>query len=213
MRLLLLLLLSALLPGPLLAQSTPPAASPWFVGLKLGTGAGNISIQTADFVPPWTKFTGGVSLGRRLQMPGGSPALQLDALLERRGNRPWQSRDASNAQLFLPLYLRTGQPATRVHAVVGAGPSFALTSLNAPGDNADGVRVLPVEATALLGLEVRLLPLRRTEATLALTYRQGLTPAEVDNGYLRFGALQESAYYAVWLGATLNVYLHPLVKK
>jgi len=207
MRLLLLLLVSALLPGPLLAQSTPPAASPWFVGLKLGTGAGNISSWKASFVPPWTKFTGGVSVGCRLK-PSGGPALVMDALLERRKNRPWQSPDASNAQLFLPLYLRTGQPATRVHVLMGAGPSFALTDRQAPDSYTIRVKVLPVEAAILLGLEVRLLPLRRTETTLAINYWQGVTPAVVDNGTKFAVMTKDYDYYSTWLGATLNVYLH-----
>ena len=69
-----------------------------------------------------------------------------------------------------------------------------------------------VEATALAGLEVRLLPLRRAETTLALTYRRSLTAAQEARRYSPGGhSFAEKDYY-YWLGATLNVYLHPAAR-
>jgi hypothetical protein len=205
MRLLVLVLLVALVPKAQ-AQATTPPLSRWNVGLKLGTGAGYYSDRSFDDPSTRRAHTGGLSVGYRFGLLEGRPTAQADVLLERRSARPWQPREAMNTALFVPLYLRTGQAAARVHVLLGAGPTFWLSSPSSPYG---GLYAYPVEATALLGAEVRLLPLRRYETTLALTYRGGLSPSTSQGFRSIWGGINTQQDRYGWLGATLNVYFQP----
>ncbi|WP_210513676.1 hypothetical protein [Hymenobacter terricola] len=216
MRLAFLLLLAA---WPAMAQAQAPASnlpapatSRWSFGLKLGTGASYSSADGSGQHHPWSAYTGGLSGGYGFAAAGGFLNLQADALLERRPARPWQAFSASNAVLFVPFYLRTDRPAARVHLLLGGGPTFWLTGRAVP-DNRTGVYAThPVEATGLLGFEVRLLPFGRYETTVALAYRPSLTPALVSYGHSSGGHAFEDYDTHSWFGATLNVYFHPAVR-
>ena len=194
---------------PAQAQTQPTAISPWNIGLKLGSGAGYYS---ADTNHPWTAYTGGLTGGYSFTLAGAALTLQADALLERRRAQPWQA-SGSNTALFLPLYLRTGLAASRVHVLLGGGPTVALSGTAVPDAQAPFYFTYRTEATGLAGLEVRLLPLGSYETTLALTYRQSLTPTLVQYRHSLGGTPYQETTTHSWFGATLNVYLHPAAKR
>jgi hypothetical protein len=189
-----------------------PTISRWNVGLKLGSGLG-YSNGSRDAAQPWTAFTGGLTAGYR---PGSSnfmSTLQADVLLERRPARPWQTGPAQNLTLFVPFYLRTDPAAARLHLLLGGGPTFWLRGQQVPGDQRADYATRAVEATVLVGLEVRLLPLRFCETTLGLTYRLSMTPDLLRYRSSLGGISYTDEYKHRWLGATLNVYLHPSVSR
>lgn len=185
----------------------PGHPAPYKIGLKLGSGVGYINNTEAP--PTWTAFTGGLSVAYRPERANFFSSIQLDALLERRTARPWQPADANNLALFVPLYLRTDPDKDWFHLIVGAGPTFWLSGQAVPHDQTFSYATRTVEATLLTGVEVRVLPLGRYETTLALTYRFSLTPDLVRTRYSPAGAATQDEYKHRWIGATLNVYLHP----
>lgn len=216
MRLAFLLPVLAALPSAQ-AQTTSqppsaPAASRWNFGLKLGAGTSYHNNGDPTQKHPLTAYTGGVSGGYSFPLTGGFFNLQADALLERRGARPWQTPAANNVVLFTPIYLRTDRPAARVHFLLGGGPTVWLSSRTVPDEHTNNYGAYQVQPIALLGFEIRLLPLSSYETSLALTYRAGLTPASV---YYRSAA--SGGHYTEydsnsWFGATVNVYFHPVAR-
>lgn len=200
----------ALGPGPSPAPGggfRPGHPAPYKIGLKLGSGVGYINNTEAP--PTWTAFTGGLSVAYRPERANFFSSIQLDALLERRTARPWQPADANNLALFVPLYLRTDPDKDWFHLIVGAGPTFWLSGQEVPRDQSYSYATRAVEATLLTGVELRVLPLGRYETTLALTYRFSLSPDLVRTRYSPTGAATQDEYKHRWIGATLNVYLHP----
>lgn len=194
--------------GPALAgPGRPGHPAPYKLGLKLGSGQGYLNSQAAP--AGLGAYTGGLSVAYRPGRATFFSTVQLDALLERRAPRPWQSAGANNVALFVPLYLRTDPDHAWFHLLVGAGPTFWLTGHAVPPDQRYTYATRAVEATLLTGLEVRVLPLGRYETTLALTYRFSLTPDLTRTRYAPSGAATRDDYRHRWLGLTLNAYLHP----
>lgn len=191
------------------AQAPIPTASRWNAGLKLGTGVSRYDSDNSVGPHPWTAFTGGLTGGYTFAPAHGFLTLQADALLERREARPWQTASATNAVLFVPVYLRTDPAVARVHFLLGGGPIIWLAGRTPPADQARHYDTPAVEATALLGVEVRLRSANCPETTLALTYRRGLTPALTRHRSSSGGHRYDEEEVHYWLGATLNVYFHP----
>ena len=119
-------------------------------------------------------------------------------------------------RLFVPLYLRTGPPAGRVHLLAGAGPTFLL------GHPDPDAAYYPhrAEFTGLLGVEVRLMPWHRYETTLGLrvhvpltpTYAYGYPDAYTNQGtYVTYEARRGG--FARWFGFTLGTTLYPAASR
>lgn len=116
----------------------------------------------------------------------------------------------------MPLYLRTGPPAGRVHLLAGAGPTFLL------GHPDPDAAYYPhrAEFTGLLGVEVRLMPWHRYETTLGLrvhvpltpTYAYGYPDAYTNQGtYVTYEARRDG--FARWFGFTLGTTLYPAASR
>ncbi|MDO7845394.1 hypothetical protein Q5H92_03425 [Hymenobacter sp. M29] len=116
-------------------------------------------------------------------------------------------------RLFVPLYLRTGTPASVLHGLLGAGPVLALFR-SAP-DAAYSPRA--AELALLLGAEVRLAPWHRYETTFGLRLRASLTPS-YEYSYPVYYTTSQGAHVAAesrdvgfspWLGFTLATTFYP----
>lgn len=179
------------------------------VGLKAGTGYEFVTPDPTS--PPLNTpsyYTGGVTGGYLVNLLGVAATLQADLLLTRRAASPWQTSAARNASLFVPIYVRTGTAAQRVHYLLGGGPSFWASGGTVPGRVLGRYATHPAEITSLVGVEARLLPLGLYETTVALTYRHSFSPALIEYRGPAGAPTESHAEYFSWLGATLNVYLH-----
>ena len=131
----------------------------WYAGLSAGFG-------------PY-----GVKVGRTFLMPSGYFSVQASVLVGRLWDERFSYALGQNAGLFVPVQLRTGGPATRVHALLGGGAVWWIKGREATRQ-AYGTRAAPPLIAMLApGVEARLLPLSRYEITLSAMYYVQLTPA------------------------------------
>lgn len=223
MRLLLLIALGGLTARLASAQApAPPLASQWGWGIRAGIGQGSGQYRNGsgqDNITHPIEGLFGLLATRYFARPRAS--LNLEALA---GVQPvyvsflqgnvypnYQPQTLHQWRLFLPLYLRTGTPASRLHLLAGAGPTFR------PGLTSDAAYYShPVELTFLLGAEARLTPFRRYETTLGLRVHVPFTSAYA-YGYPTFYTSQgiyvsTTAWQEVntpWVGLTLGTTLYP----
>ena len=201
-----------LLAGTVQAQNIDPQLLPpgrrWNVGLKGGTGL-EFTPAGATTVPPanLSYFTGGITGGYLLARTLLLLTLQADVLITNRSARPWQSPGTHNGSLFVPIYLRTGQPKERLHLLLGAGPMLWLSGGERPANFTGRYATHPAELTGVMGIETRILPLsQHLETTVSLTYRRSFTRS-LTTYAIETGGADRNDYYS-WVGATVNVYLH-----
>ena len=203
------------------ASATAPA-SQWGWGIRIGIGPGSTPYGDSrhDYRQTYTGAVGGLLATRYFAGPKAS--LGLETLVENQTVRvdfqqatPYPSyRPLTLAQwrLFVPLYLRIGTPANRLHLLAGAGPTLRL------GRSDTDAAYYPrrAELTGLLGIEVRLTPWHRYETTLGLRVHVPLTPSYA-YGYPE--AYTNQGVYVVhevrrdgftrWFGFTLGTTLYP----
>lgn len=223
MRFLLLIALSMLMARLASAQSPAfPLASQWGWGIRAGLGQGSGQFRNGsghDNVTHQIEGLFGVLATRYFAGPRAS--LNLEALagiqpvyisfLQSNVYPNYQPQTLHQWRLFVPLYLRTGSPTSRLHLLAGAGPTFRpdLTSDAAYYSH-------PVEFTLLLGAEARLTAFRRYETTLGLRLHAPLTPAYsygypshyISQGmYVNTTVWQE--VHTPWVGLALGTTLYP----
>lgn len=194
--------LALLVAGTTHGQTTPPGlASQWDWGVRVGLdqGAGQYgnSRRESDFA--YLSATGGLLATRYFAGPRAS--LSLEALAGRqtievsyRQAAPYPTyapQMLHQWRLFIPWYLRTGTPASRLHLLVGTGPTLRL---GAP-DSEAAYYARPAELTLLLGAEVRLAPFHRYETTYSLRAHLPLTSSYA-YGYPTAYTSPQSAYVA-----------------
>ena len=183
------------------------------VGLKAGTGFEYIDPNPS--APPKgapVYYTAGPTFGYLVTVLGVTGTVQADVLLTRRAANPWDGPSEKNASLFVPVYVRTGLPARRVHYLLGAGPTVWVAGRTVPGRVTGRYATHPFEATGFAGIEARILPLGTYETTLALTYRRSFSPSLIEYRDQPGGPAEAHAQRFSWLGVTLNVYLHQPVR-
>ena len=139
-------------------------------------------------------------------------SIQLGAWLEHEQLNPYQTSSTHNALLLLPLMLRTGTTASAVHFVVGGGPAIHLTENALAEPDPARYQYRRTAVFLLTGLEVRLTPPKRLETTLALALRVPFAPTLEQSSYSRRPPSYPGRVSTAWLGATLNVYLHPAAR-
>lgn len=202
------------------SSSTP--ASQWGWGIRVGVGPGSSPYGDSrrDYRHSYNGAVGGLHVTRYFAGPKAS--LGLEALVENESVRvdfqqatPYPNyRPLTLAQwrLFVPLYLRTGSPANRLHLLAGAGPTLQL------GRSDTDAAYYPrrAELTGLLGIEVRLTPWHRYETTLGLRVHVPLTPSYAygyPDGYTNQGVYVIHEFqrdgYTHWFGFTLGTTLYP----
>ena len=119
-------------------------------------------------------------------------------------------------RLFVPLYLRTGTPASVLHGLLGAGPVLALGHSNS--EAAYHPRL--AELALLVGVELRLAPWHRYETTLGFRLQAPLTPSYeysypiyyINQGVNVTGEARNTGF-SRWLGFTLATTLYPAAKR
>ena len=209
--------------GPAGAQvSVSAPASQWGWGIRLGVSPGSSPYGDSrhDNRQTYTGAVGGLLVTRYFAGPKAS--LVLEALVENQSVRvnfqqaaPYPNyRPLTLAQWrpFVPLYLRIGTPANRVHLVAGAGPTLPLGR----SDTDAAYYPRQAELTGLLGIEVRLLPWYRYETTLGLRVHVPLTPsyaygypdAYTNQGVYVVHEVQRDGF-THWFGFMLGTTLYP----
>ena len=225
MRLIALFFVSAKLLAAGSASAQAPASAPasqWGWGIRIGVGPGSTPYGDSrrDYRQTYTGAVGGLLATR--YVAGLKASLGLEALAENQSVHldfqqatPYPNyRPLTLAQwrLFVPLYLRTGTPANRLHLLAGAGPTLPL----GPSDSDAAYYPRRAELTGLLGVEVRLTPWHRYETTLGLRVHIPLTPSYAygyPDGYTNQGV---SVTYEArrdgfthWFGFTLGTTFYP----
>jgi hypothetical protein len=196
-------LLAAYLAQAQTDSSAPPAFSQWSVGLRAGTGLNPLA-ETSDGA--FTAVTGGLTGSYNDAVRRCS--IQLGAWLEDEQLNPHRVGITHNALLVLPLLVRTGTPASRVHFLLGGGLSVHLTEHSVTELYPSNFRYRRTAGCLLTGLEVRVSPTQKQEATVALTLRAPLGDSiERSNYSTRIPGSYLDKVFAGWLGLTLNVYL------
>ena len=220
--------LALLVAGAARGQSPPPGlASRWGWGVRVGLGQGSgqhgDSRHEYDFAYPSatggflaTRYFAGPRLSLGLEALAGRQTVEVS--YQQAPSYPAYAQQTLHQwRLFVPFYLRTGTPVSRLHLLVGTGPTLRLGILNA--DAAYYAR--PVELTLLLGAEVRLAPFHRCETTLGLRAHLPITPSYA-YGYPTAYATPQGAYIvsegrkdvrASWVGFTLGTTLYPAAAK
>ncbi|OGX83408.1 hypothetical protein BEN47_03715 [Hymenobacter lapidarius] len=206
------------------AQASGPEAPHWSWGARLGLGQGRLTYgnNRREYADTYLSPSGGLTLGYYL--PKLRASVHAEALYTTRTVRltyteiaagtAYYDVTANSHHLFMPVYLRTGRPSSLFHFLAGAGPTFHLGTNGMPGDAPYFPR--RTELTGLLGLELRLAPVRRTETTVDLHLRVPFTPAYeygAANTYIQGGQViygqSRTASYAPWLGLTAAFAVHP----
>lgn len=200
--------------------STPASQWGWGIRAGVGPGSGPYGDSRRDYRQTYTGAVAGLLVTRYLAGPSAS--LGLETLVENQSVRvdfqqaalypSYRPLTLTQWRLFVPLYVRTGTPANRVHLLAGAGPTLRLSHPNT--DAAYYPR--QAELTGLLGLEVRLLPWHRYETTLGLRFHIPLTPsyaygypdAYTSQGVYVIHEVQRDGF-AQWFGFTLGTTLYP----
>ncbi len=209
------------------AQSPAPAlVSQWGWGLRVGLGASssryqNGSGQDSDY----RGLATAMGLGASRYLAGPRLSVALDALLESQevyiGFRQgplypiYSPQVLTQWRLFVPLYLRTGTPAGRLHLLAGIGPTLAL---GRPGLQ-PAYYPRGAELTLLLGAEVRVAPWNWHETTLGVRLHAPLTPSYAYGypaSYTSQGVnvTNETRWdvRSPWLGFTLSTTLYPAAR-
>ena len=221
-------MLALLVAGTTHGQTAPPGlASQWGWGVRvgLGQGAGQYGNSRREYDFTYIGATGGLLATRYFAGPRAS--LSLEAVAGRQTVEVSYRQAASYPtyapqtlhqwRLFVPLYLRTGTPARRLHLLVGAGPTFPLGT---PGSEA-AYHARPTELTLLLGAEVRLVPFHRYETTYSLRANLPITSSYA-YGYPTAYMSPQGAYIvsegrkdvgAYWVGFTLGTTLYSAAAK
>ena len=216
-----------LAPGSIWAQGPAnTTVSQWGWGICVGVGPGSSPYgnNRRDYS---RNFTGAVAGLHAIRYQAGIRAgLGFEALVANQSVRvdfqqaapypTFRPQTLTQWRLFMPLYLRTGAPASRAHLLVGAGPTFRLGS---PVSNAAYYPHL-AEFTLLLGAEVRLLPWHRHETTLGLRFHAPLTPS-YEYGYpstyvargTNVTAESRKQDFTRWFGLVLTTTLYPAGNK
>lgn len=203
------------------AQPTTPV-SQWGYGARLGLGSG--TGQYGDYRREHEYRYPSVEIGllATRYLANVRTSLSFEAVVQRQSVYVGQLQQPSHTELlhqwrlFMPLYLRTGTPASLLHLLVGAGPTLRL------GQPDTSVPYYPyrAELKLLLGAELRLAPWHRYETTLGFRFQVPLTPSYA-YGYLTSYTSQgvyvthESRRdaYNSWFGLTLGTTLYPAARK
>ena len=221
-----LLLWAATLPGctTVYAQTSGPKAPHWSWGARLGLGQGRLTYgdNRREYSDTYLSPSGGLTLGyysTKLRASIHAEALYTARTVRLTYTEPapaqaYRDLATNSHHLFVPLYLRTGSPSSLFHFLAGAGPTFHCGTPGLPG----GAPYFPrrAELTGLLGLELHLGPVRRTETTLGLHLRVPFTPAYeygTANTYTQGGQViygqSRTASRAPWLGLTAAFAVQP----
>lgn len=214
--------------GPALAQSATPAlASQWGWGARVGLGFASGQYRDGsgranDFSN--NGFLGGLAATRYLTGPRVS--LGLEAVVEnpsiyvgfRQGapSPTYSPQTLAQWRLFVPLFLRTGTPANRLHLLAGGGPTFRLGH----PDSDAAYYSQPAEITLVVGAEVRLAPWHRYETTIGFRLHTPITPSYAygypqaytnQGSYVAHEARQD--VYSRWIGFTFGTMLYPAASR
>ena len=160
----------------LISEARAQEGSLWITGVKLGVAQDKV-VYGPNSVGYWS-MAPAITLGCRIGTRK-SAALCTDLQYSKRYvEGPGYNFISSNnlSYLSIPLYIRTGPIAKRVHLLIGGGFSTCLDKpvTYSPG-NSDW-NFNPDEVAGLLGAEARLFKTKSMELALGASGRWGFTP-------------------------------------